>query len=51
MVTNKGTGLGSEPIAHDDVIEVGRQAGARLGRVLSGVLARLESGGYSEDTR
>ena len=50
MVTNKGTGLSAGPIGHDEVMEVGRVAGARLGLLLSGVLARLEAGGYSEDT-
>ena len=51
MVTNKGTGLSSEPMVHEEVIEVGRAAGARLGRVLSGVLARLKASSYSEDTK
>ena len=50
MVTNKGTGLGPQPISHEEVIEVGRVAGARLGLLLSGVLGRIEATGYSEDT-
>jgi purine-nucleoside phosphorylase len=50
MVTNKGTGLSPDPIGHEEVIEVGRVAGARLGVLLSGVLARLHATGYSEDT-
>ncbi len=50
MVTNQGTGLSPQPIGHDDVIEVGRVAGARLGLLVSGVLGRLEATGYSEDT-
>jgi purine-nucleoside phosphorylase len=43
MVTNKGTGLSHEPIGHEEVIEVGRKAGAQLGKVIA-VLAGLLSG-------
>jgi purine nucleoside phosphorylase len=41
MVTNKGTGLADRPLAHDDVLAVGRDAGARLAGVIEGVLRRL----------
>ncbi len=47
MVTNKGTGLSHEPIGHDEVIEVGRQAGQRLSLVISGVVEALASGSHS----
>ena len=50
MVTNKGTGLSPDPIGHEEVIEVGRVAGARLGLLLGGVLGRLSATGYSEET-
>ncbi|MFQ5536204.1 MAG: purine-nucleoside phosphorylase [Gemmatimonadota bacterium] len=41
MVTNKATGYTHEPLGHEEVVEVGRRAGIRLGRILSGVLAAL----------
>ena len=50
MVTNEGTGLSPDPIGHEEVIEVGRVAGARLGLLLGGVLGRLSATGYSEET-
>lgn len=51
MVTNKGTGLGSGTIGHDEVMEVGRVSGARLGRILGGVLRRLGATDYPGDTK
>ena len=50
MVTNKGTGLSPEAISHEHVVEVGRAAGARLGPLLSGIVGRLKTTGYSGDT-
>ena len=41
MVTNKAAGLSTEPLSHAEVMEVGAQAGARLGRLLEAVVARL----------
>ena len=43
LVTNKATGLGTEPIGHAEVLEVGRDAGARLGRVIGALAARLHA--------
>ena len=51
MVTNKGTGLGSGTIGHDEVMEVGRVSGARLGRILGGVLRRLGATDYPGDAK
>lgn len=34
VVTNKGTGLAAGPLSHEEVVEVGRSAGSRLGRLL-----------------
>jgi purine-nucleoside phosphorylase len=51
MVTNKGTGLSSETIGHEEVMEVGRASGARLGRILEGVLRRLQAADYSGDAK
>lgn len=45
MVTNRATGLSDEPIGHDDVIRVGREAGARLAEILMGLLAEDGAGG------
>jgi hypothetical protein len=41
MVTNKGTGLALEEVAHEDVIAVAREAGPIVGRILEGVLRSL----------
>lgn len=41
MVTNKATGLSSEPISHEDVLEIGQEAGYRLGALISGLAARV----------
>lgn len=42
MISNPAAGLGSEPLSHDEVVEVGRRAGESLGRVLLRVLPDLE---------
>lgn len=44
MVTNKGTGLSSEPLSHAEVVEVGRRAGRTVARLLEGVLRTLPDG-------
>lgn len=41
MVTNKGTGLSGEAVSHQEVIDVARQAGPKVGRILEGVLSFL----------
>jgi purine-nucleoside phosphorylase len=50
MITNEGTGLSPEPIGHEEVLEVGRVAGARLGILLSGIVGRLKATGYSGES-
>ena len=49
MVTNKGTGLSAHPLSHQEVVEVGATAGARVAALLGGVLealpARTQSAG------
>lgn len=40
-VTNKGTGLAAEPQSHEEVMEVGRRAGAALVRILEELLRVL----------
>jgi purine-nucleoside phosphorylase len=39
IVTNLATGLSSIPIDHDEVLDIGREAGDRLGRILRRMLA------------
>jgi purine-nucleoside phosphorylase len=48
MITNQGTGLSPDPIGHGHVVEVGQEAGGRLGLLLSGIVGRLKAGGYPE---
>lgn len=43
LITNYGAGLGAGPLSHEEVLEVGRWAGGRLGELVRGVVARLES--------
>jgi len=43
MVTNKGTGLSLDLIGHDEVMEVGQEAGVRLGRLVQALLPRIPS--------
>ena len=42
VVTNKATGLGGGKLSHAEVVEVGREAGERLGRLLKALVPRLE---------
>jgi purine-nucleoside phosphorylase len=41
VVTNKATGLGGGALSHAEVVAVGREAGVRLAKLLSGVLPRV----------
>ncbi len=45
MITNRAAGLGAESLSHDEVLTVGKQAGASLARILRRVAAELESAG------
>jgi len=42
-VTNMAAGILPQPLDHAEVIAAGREAGPRFTRLLSGVLARLET--------
>ncbi len=48
MVTNKGTGLSPQVLSHEEVVAVGREAGARVGAILEGVTRRLPARGQPE---
>ena len=48
LVTNRATGLGAGPIAHADVLEIGKTAGARLARVLVALVGELAA--YTQST-
>ena len=48
MVTNKATGLSGEEIQHADVLEIGADAGRRLGRVIVALLVKIEAAGDLE---
>ena len=41
LITNKAAGLSDEPLGHDDVVKVGREAAGSLEAVIRRVLARL----------
>ncbi len=45
MVTNKGAGYTDQSLGHDEVIEVGRRAGASLASLIEGVFGRLATPG------
>ena len=42
LVTNLAAGLGDRPLSHEEVIEAGRNAAERCGRLLSAVVAKIE---------
>jgi len=42
LVTNLAAGMGDQPLSHDEVIEAGRGAAERCGRLLSAVVAKIE---------
>lgn len=41
LVTNLAAGLAGRPLDHEEVLAAGRQAAARMGRLLAGVVGRL----------
>jgi purine-nucleoside phosphorylase len=43
LITNQAAGLGSGPLHHDEVLEMGRAAGGRLKELIRSLLARLEA--------
>jgi len=43
MISNRAAGLGSEPLSHDEVVDVGRRAGQYLQRLLEAILPALAS--------
>jgi len=42
LITNKAAGLGESTLHHNEVLEAGRAAGGRLGKLVRSVLARLD---------
>jgi purine-nucleoside phosphorylase len=44
LVTNRATGTSGERIAHEDVLAAGREAGARLGRLVTELVRRIAHG-------
>jgi purine-nucleoside phosphorylase len=51
VVTNKATGLGGGSLSHDEVVAVGREAGARLARLLRVVIPRVVAEAQSGSTK
>jgi purine-nucleoside phosphorylase len=51
MVTNKGTGLSSEPLSHVDVQEVGARSGQVVGDLIQAVIASLPEGAQSRGAK
>jgi purine-nucleoside phosphorylase len=41
LVTNLAAGIGDQPLSHDEVLETGRAAAERCGRLLAAVVARI----------
>ncbi|HET7303011.1 MAG TPA: purine-nucleoside phosphorylase [Segeticoccus sp.] len=41
LVTNLAAGVGDQPLAHDEVLEAGREAAERCGRLLASVVTRI----------
>ena len=41
LITNRAAGLGSAPLRHDEVLEVGRVAGGQLNELIRSLLSRL----------
>lgn len=41
LVTNLAAGIGDQPLSHDDVLEAGRAAAERCGRLLAAVVTRI----------
>jgi purine-nucleoside phosphorylase len=42
LVTNRATGMATHPLSHEEVLDVGRRAGARLERLLRAFLRRAD---------
>jgi purine-nucleoside phosphorylase len=42
LVTNLAAGIGDGPLSHDEVLEAGRSAAQRCGRLLAAVVARID---------
>ncbi|MEO8519106.1 MAG: purine-nucleoside phosphorylase [Dermatophilaceae bacterium] len=42
LVTNLAAGMGDQPLSHGEVIEAGRNAAERCGRLLAAVVAKIE---------
>ena len=51
VVTNKAAGLGGGPLSHEEVVEVGREAGGELARLLRAVIPRIVAGAQSGSTK
>ena len=51
VVTNKAAGLGGGPLTHEEVVEVGREAGGKLARLLRAVIPRIVAGAQSGSTK
>jgi purine-nucleoside phosphorylase len=44
VVSNWAAGIAAAPISHEEVLAAGREAGPRLGRLISGVAVRIANG-------
>jgi len=42
LVTNLAAGISDQPLSHDEVLEAGRKAAGRCGRLLAAVVARID---------
>ncbi|MEO8556356.1 MAG: purine-nucleoside phosphorylase [Actinomycetota bacterium] len=42
LVTNLAAGIGGQPLSHDEVMEAGRHAAERCGRLLSAIVTKIE---------
>ena len=51
LVTNRATGTSGDRIAHEDVLAVGREAGARLARLVTELVRRIGSGAPVDPAR
>jgi purine-nucleoside phosphorylase len=47
LVTNMAAGVWGVPITHQEVLEAGREAAPRLGRLIEGVITRLAPADHS----
>lgn len=51
LVTNRATGTSGDRIAHEDVLAVGREAGVRLGRLVTELVRRIADGARDGSAR